>query len=1011
MKLARQFAVLAALVGAVLAQTEQWPVHDDGLNQVIEWDHYSLKINGERVFIWSGEMHYWRIPVPQVWRDILEKTKAAGFNTVAFYGNWGFHSATRNTTDFETGAHNIESLFSLAKEIGLYIIFRPGPYVNAEAHAGGFPGWVTTGEYGTLRNNDTRYTEAWKPYMTKIGQIVSKHLVTNGGNVILYQLENEYGAQWLNPTAKTPNWPAIDYMEELEANARESGIDIPLYTNAPNMGGLSWSKDYSNVGGEQDIYGVDSYPNCWSCDFSECTQWGDVEEFKVQDYYSHFALISPTQPSFLPEFQGGSYNPWGGPQGGCRESNGPDFVSMFYRDNISQRITLHSVYMLFGGTNWGGLACPLVGTSYDYSSPIQETRLLGSKYQESKILGLQVRTAKDLTMTERIGNGTAYTDNSLIWTTELRNPETKSGFYIVRHNPSTLTTTDAFKISVSTSKGNFTIPQLGGTLALVSHEAKILSTDTSLPNGRTLVYSTAEVLSVSTLEKQSPLLVLWTPASAVGEFLLSGVQSKSAKFVKGTGKIVAQADGTTLVSIPSVNGVSVVKFADGLRVLVLDKPTASITYVPSLASDPKAPLDKNLVVIGPSLVRSAKLKLGVVALTGDTTEETTIEVFAPPTALILTWNGKPLAAQRTAYGSLITQFRPSLTGIKIGGFNWTQANGLPESSAEYDDSKWTIVNATSSPSVWQPETLPPLFGEDHKIWMGNILWRGRFTGSQASGVYLSVAGGNAMGYSAYLNGVLVGSFLGDRYTIIGNTTFSFANATLNADGDNVLLVVQDHTGKGLRDLALIPRGIFNATLQGVTLAGGDRSGGFNSWRVAGTAGRDSETGTIDPIRGTLNEGGLHAERLGWHLPGFKDTSQQFKASAGPAGGISTDGMAFYRTEVDIKVPKGLDASLAVEFDPSISPTRNFRLLLFVNGYQFGKIIEREGNQIEFPVPPGILNYNGKNTIGVNLWAQEVVGAKVGVSLKVLGVSESSFDALMPEASALRPGYQDRSAYY
>ena len=93
--------------------------------------------------------------------------------------------------DFETGAHNFERIFEIAKELGLYVIFRPGPYVNAEANAGGFPGWLTTGEYGTLRNNDSRYTAAWEPYMQKMSEVVLPHTVTNGGNVILYQLENE----------------------------------------------------------------------------------------------------------------------------------------------------------------------------------------------------------------------------------------------------------------------------------------------------------------------------------------------------------------------------------------------------------------------------------------------------------------------------------------------------------------------------------------------------------------------------------------------------------------------------------------------------------------------------------------------------------------------------------------------------------------------------------------------------------------------------------------------------
>ena len=123
-------------------------------------------------------MHYWRAPVPAVWIDFLQKIKAAGysqkwmhflmadadrssFNTVSFYGNWGessslssmrtplsdsqlgYHSAKDGVLGFESGAHNFTKLFDIAKQVGLYIYFRPGPYVNAEATAGGFPGWVS----------------------------------------------------------------------------------------------------------------------------------------------------------------------------------------------------------------------------------------------------------------------------------------------------------------------------------------------------------------------------------------------------------------------------------------------------------------------------------------------------------------------------------------------------------------------------------------------------------------------------------------------------------------------------------------------------------------------------------------------------------------------------------------------------------------------------------------------------------------------------------------------------
>lgn len=63
----------------------------------------------------------------------------------------------------------------------------------------------------------------------------------------------------------------------------------------------------------------------------------------------------------MPEFQGGSYNPWGGPQGGCPNDIGADFANLFYRDLIYQRVTAISLYMLYGGTNWGWIAAPVVG--------------------------------------------------------------------------------------------------------------------------------------------------------------------------------------------------------------------------------------------------------------------------------------------------------------------------------------------------------------------------------------------------------------------------------------------------------------------------------------------------------------------------------------------------------------------------------------------------------------------------------------------------------------------------
>jgi len=77
MKLSRALVLLAQLLATVSAQ--QWPLHDDGLNDVVQWDHYSLLVNGQRLFFWSGEFHYWRIPVPELWIDIMQKVRQSDF--------------------------------------------------------------------------------------------------------------------------------------------------------------------------------------------------------------------------------------------------------------------------------------------------------------------------------------------------------------------------------------------------------------------------------------------------------------------------------------------------------------------------------------------------------------------------------------------------------------------------------------------------------------------------------------------------------------------------------------------------------------------------------------------------------------------------------------------------------------------------------------------------------------------------------------------------------------------
>ncbi|KAG8706385.1 hypothetical protein FRC09_002435, partial [Ceratobasidium sp. 395] len=653
-----------------------------------------------------------------------------------------------------------------------------------------------------------------------------------------------------------------------------------------------------------------------------------------------------------------------------------------------------------------GLATNLVGTSYDYSSPIAESRQIGQKYYETKLVGMFIRAAKDLTKVDRIANSTTYTTNALISATELRNPDTKAAFYVTRHATSSAQTKDSFKLNVSTSRGNLTIPATEGlNIVLNGRDSKIVVTDFTFGK-KTLLYSTAEVLSHATIDAKE-LLALWLPSGELGEFVIKG-GSTSRKVVAGPAPSFATTSSNDLlVSYAQTDATTVVQF-DGFTALLVPRTTAWKFWAPTLTADPFSPADKLVFVTGPYLVRDASLENNgaLLKLNGDADGATSVEVFASSKVTALYWNGQSLPFTRTTYGSLKgTTPALGITGASLSAklanalkTGWKVADGLPERFTNYSDSGagWKLANQTTTPNPTKPTTLPVLYADDYGFHLGNILWRGRFNG-KASGVQLNVQGGTASGWSAWLNGDYIGSFPGDPTSVSGALNLTFANATVS-DKENVLLVLQDHSGHDQRDAALRPRGILTAALAGTNAT-------FSSWRVAGNAGGEKN---IDPVRGPIAEGGLYAERVGWHLPGFDDSKW---ASGSPADGVKGAGVAFYRTTVDLsKVVDKRGYDVLLEFIIDAAAGTNVRAQLYVNGYQYGKFVKQVGNQIAFPIPPGVLNVRGKNTIGLSVWSQSAAGAKIDISWNVLGVYDSAWDPAF-DATYLQPGWnKDRLNY-
>lgn len=199
------------------------------LTQQVTWDEHTIFVRGERVLLYSGEFHPFRLPVPALWLDVFQKIRALGYNGVSFYVDWALLEGTRGTFRAE-GIFALEPFFQAAQDAGIYLIARPGPYINAEVSGGGFPGWLQRVR-AQQRTAQEGYLNATNLYAESIGKVIASGQITNGGPVILFQPENEYSV-----AAEGIKFPNKDYFAYVEDQFRKAGIVVPFISNdaSPN---------------------------------------------------------------------------------------------------------------------------------------------------------------------------------------------------------------------------------------------------------------------------------------------------------------------------------------------------------------------------------------------------------------------------------------------------------------------------------------------------------------------------------------------------------------------------------------------------------------------------------------------------------------------------------------------------------------------------------------------------------------------------------------------------------
>ena len=183
----------------------------------IENGQFSL--DGKPIHIYSGAMHYFRVP-REYWEDRLLKLKAAGFNTVETYVCWNLHEPKPGEFHFD-GMLDISEYLRLAQKVGLYAIVRPGPYICAEWDFGGFPAWLLKDKNMKLRCNYAPYLACVRRYYQALSKELQPHLEKNGGNIIAMQVENEYGS-YGNDKA---------YLATVREIMQDVGMDALLFTS------------------------------------------------------------------------------------------------------------------------------------------------------------------------------------------------------------------------------------------------------------------------------------------------------------------------------------------------------------------------------------------------------------------------------------------------------------------------------------------------------------------------------------------------------------------------------------------------------------------------------------------------------------------------------------------------------------------------------------------------------------------------------------------------------------
>jgi len=389
----------------------------------LSFDGQSFQIDGRRIWLVSGSIHYPRTP-RALWRNRIRAAKQAGLNCICTYVFWNLHERRPGKFDFEAG-RDLRRFVEIVGEEGMYCILRPGPYVCAEWDFGGLPPWLNTIEDMALRQSNDAFLQACSRYLGAVmGQVKDLQVTAAGGGpIVMVQAENE----WLCSNPEMGTKKRAGYLREIVRYLRETGCTVPI-----NVCNNLWQR-------------VEGAIDTWNAALHLPS---DLRQLRV---------VQPEAPRVVTEYWPGMFDHWG-----TKHQKPQDEKLLSFRlAGILASGAQYNLYMFHGGTNFGfyggrSIARPdcFMTTSYDYDAPLREAGGRGENYLAVKRIS---------TFASQFGHVLAHLE-----------PD--------RHHTAVLPSEDGDAVSVIHQSGS----QGSVVFILKGRSAKTKNVELLLPNGLTL---------------------------------------------------------------------------------------------------------------------------------------------------------------------------------------------------------------------------------------------------------------------------------------------------------------------------------------------------------------------------------------------------------------------------------------------------------------------------------------------------------------------------------------------